>query len=210
MVVARRRADRVSRSRRVSSCSTTTRRRGARAGAAVLRVDAAGGLRHVRGRAAAGRRSATGCRTRRSPRRSAATSARRTAYRNGQSAELAPGLEDVAHEYGCRIEGAGAAREVRAWLFAPPVTRSRATDLVDEAAGRASCSRPAHGAGVRRSERRAGLSGRRPPLGVLPRPVRRRLARLQPGRSGDGSASEELLDRAGRWCVAVAEAAAVD
>ena len=31
---------------------------------------------------------------------------RTTAYRNGQSAELAPGLEDVAHEYGCRIEGA--------------------------------------------------------------------------------------------------------
>lgn len=131
-----------------------------------------------------------------------------TAYGNGQSAELAPGFEDIAHEYGCRIEGARGA-EVRAWLFAPPVSRFRATDLVDEATGRKSCSRattaPAYGApsvalvcpaGDRRWASFRGLFGD---------------AWLACSLAAPASLSEdELLDRAGRWCVAVAEAAAVD
>lgn len=131
-----------------------------------------------------------------------------TAYGNGQSAELAPGFEDIAHEYGCRIEGRRGA-EVRAWLFAPPVSRSRATDLVDEATARESCSRaptaPAYGApsvalvcpaGDRRWVSFRGLFGD---------------AWLACSLAAPASLSEdELLDRAGRWCVAVAEAAAVD
>ncbi len=130
-----------------------------------------------------------------------------TAYGSGQSTELAPGFEDIAHEYGCRIEGRRGA-EVRAWLFAPPVSRSRATDLVDEATGRESCSRaptaPAYGApsialvcpaGDRRWASFRGLFGD---------------AWLVCSLAAPASLSEDdLLDRAGRWCVAVAEAAAV-
>jgi len=128
-----------------------------------------------------------------------------TAYANGEAAEIAPGLDDVAHEYGCRIEGAVGA-EVRAWLFAPPVTRSRATDLVDEAAQRSSCTRateaPAYGApsvalvcpaGDRRWASFRGLFGD---------------AWLACSLAGPATLTDrELLDRAGRWCVAVAEAA---
>ena len=131
-----------------------------------------------------------------------------TAYSNGQRAEMAPGLEDVAHEYGCRIEGARGA-ELRAWLFVPPVTRLRATDLVGEASARPSCTRPtaapAYGApsvalicpaGNRRWASFRGLFG----------DAWLACSLAAPARLGDA----ELLDRAGRWCVAVAEAAAVD
>ncbi len=130
-----------------------------------------------------------------------------TAYANGQSAELAAGLKDVAHEYGCRIEGARGA-EARAWLFAPPVTRARATDLVDEASERRSCTRaaaaPAYGApsvslicpaGDRRWASFRGLFG----------DAWLACSLAAPARVGDA----ELLERAGRWCVAVAQAAAV-
>lgn len=133
-----------------------------------------------------------------------------TAYRNGQAAEMAPGLEDVAHEYGCRVEGAGlVSGEVRAWLFAPPVTRSRAADLISEAAGRGSCKRqaqaPAYGepsvalicpAGDRRWASFRGLFGDA------------WLACSMSARATVGD--KELLDRAGRWCVAVAQAASSD
>ncbi len=128
-----------------------------------------------------------------------------TSYRNGQSAELAPGLEDVAHEYGCRISGAGGA-ELRAWMFAPPVTRTRAADLVEDAADRNGCTRatpaPAYGA---------------PSVAVVCPAGDRSLASFR-GLFGDAwlacslaapsrLTEPELLDRAGRWCVAVAQAA---
>jgi len=129
-----------------------------------------------------------------------------TTYRNGQSAELAPGLEDVAHEYGCRVEGPDGT-EVRAWLFAPPVARSRAAALVGEAADRKSCTRtagaPAYGA---------------PSIALVCPSGDRRWASFR-GLFGDTWLAcslaapatlpdEELLSRAGRWCVAVAQAAA--
>lgn len=130
---------------------------------------------------------------------------RLTSYANGETAELAPGLEDVAHEYGCRIEGAGVA-ELRAWLFAPPVTRSRAGDLVDEAAGRASCTRPA-----------AAPAYGAPSVALVCPSGRVTWASFR-GLFGDAwlacslaapasTEDAELLDRAGRWCVAVARAA---
>ena len=130
-----------------------------------------------------------------------------TAYRNGQAAEMAPGLEDVAHEYGCRVEGAGVVSgEVRAWLFAPPVTRSRAADLIDDAVDRGSCTRPAQ----------APAYGA-PSLALICPAGDRRWASFR-GLFGDAwlscslaapatVADQELLDRAGRWCVAVAQAA---
>jgi hypothetical protein len=126
-------------------------------------------------------------------------------YRNGQSAELAPGVEDVAHEYGCRVTGPRGT-EARAWVFAPPVTRLRADELVADAAGRASCTRPtpapAYGA----------------PSVALVCPAGPVTWASFRGLFGDAwlacslaapssLAEKDLLDRAGRWCVAVAQAA---
>ncbi|PWN02386.1 hypothetical protein DJ010_14905 [Nocardioides silvaticus] len=127
-------------------------------------------------------------------------------YDAGQAAELAPGIKDVAHEHGCRIAGPGGT-EVRAWVFVPPVTRDRATDLVTEAAGREGCSRataPAYGdpsvallcpSGKRTWVSFRGLFGDAWLACSLSAPSR--------------LAEQELLDRTGRWCVAVAQAASV-
>jgi len=130
-----------------------------------------------------------------------------TTYDNGQAAEMAPGVDDVAHEYGCRVEGAGLPDgELRAWLFAPPVERSRATELVADAARRAGCTRPA----------RAPAYGA-PTLALVCPSGDRNWASFR-GLFGDSWLAcslgapktlpeQELLDRAGRWCVAVAQAA---
>ncbi|KAA1418902.1 hypothetical protein F0U44_10520 [Nocardioides humilatus] len=130
----------------------------------------------------------------------------RTAYRNGQRALVTTGVDDIAHEYGCRITGARG--ELRAWLFAPPVTRDRARTLAAESTQRGSCTRPA-GA---------------PAYGVssvaLVCPAGNRTWVSFRGLFGDAWLScslqartslgvDALVDRAGRWCVAVAEAAAV-
>ncbi len=131
----------------------------------------------------------------------------RSSYRNGQSVELAPGIEDVAHEYGCQVVSRGTdGGELRAWLFAPPVTRSRATDLVAELADRPSCRRPD----------RAPAYGA-PSLALVCPDGDRRWASFR-GLFGDAWLAcsmaapssvgvDELIDRAGRWCVAVAQAA---
>lgn len=131
-----------------------------------------------------------------------------SSYDNGQSAAMTPTLKDVAHEYGCRVGGAGLADgELRAWLFAPPVPRSRATELVAEAGSRAGCTRqsqaPAYGA---------------PSIALICPSGDRRFASFR-GLFGDAwlacslgapatVTDEVLLERAGRWCVAVAKAAA--
>ncbi|RHW27622.1 hypothetical protein D0Z08_08050 [Nocardioides immobilis] len=131
-----------------------------------------------------------------------------TAYRNGQAAQMAPGVDDVAHEYGCRVDGAGLADgELRAWLFVPPVPRSRATELIADASGRPGCTRPAQ----------APAYGA-PSVALVCPSGDRRWASFR-GLFGDAWLTcslaaptsvpeQDLLDRAGRWCVAVAKAAA--
>lgn len=130
----------------------------------------------------------------------------RTAYRNGQRAVVTNGVDDIAHEYGCRAVGARG--ELRAWVFAPPVTRARARDLTAEAARKAGCTRP------------AGAPAYGVPSLALVCPSGNRSWVSFRGLFGDAWLScslsartalgaERLLDRAGRWCVAVAEAAAV-
>ena len=128
-----------------------------------------------------------------------------TSYGNGERAQLAPGVEDVAHEYGCRIAGTGGT-EARAWLFAPPVTRSRATELVASAAERGACT-----------QQQQAPSYGEPTLALVCPAGDRRFASFR-GLFGDAWLScsvaapesvgdAELLDRAGRFCVAVAEVA---
>ena len=129
-----------------------------------------------------------------------------SSYDNGEPARLTEGVTDVAHEFGCvwrRADGTSA----RAWVFAPPVTVDRARSLVREARTAPGCSpvpdAPAFG---------------RPSVAVLCRgdgalEVSYRglfgdawlsCALAVPARGVDRAA---LLDRAGRWCVAVVTAA---
>ena len=128
-------------------------------------------------------------------------------YGTGERAAVTGSTEDVAHEYGCRYQGADGA-EARAWVFAPPVTIERARDLVEEASGIGGC----------RPQQQAEEYGA-PSLALLCPARGRRFASYR-GLFGDawlacsvavpGSPSDpEALDRAGRWCVAVAEAAAL-
>lgn len=62
-------------------------------------------------------------------------------YRSGQRAQLAPGLEDVAHEYSCFFERGSEAqsRTARAWLFAQPATPAQARAWIEARSGDEAC-----------------------------------------------------------------------
>ncbi len=116
-----------------------------------------------------------------------------------------PAGDGVAHEHGCWYDAASGARAA-AWVFTPPVTAERAGALVRQAGREDACEAqagaPAYGdptvavvcgdAGLVTASYR-GLFGDAWLACTL----------SLPGRTGQ----QELLDRAGRWCVAVAEAA---
>jgi len=127
------------------------------------------------------------------------------AWGNGDAAELAPGESDVAHEYGCAWSAGR--KEARAWVFAPPVTPDRAGELVDAAAGTKGCVR-----------QEGAASYGEPSVGLVCSYRKRTIASYR-GLFGDAwlacslslprrTSEQELRDRAGRWCVAVAKAAA--
>jgi hypothetical protein len=129
----------------------------------------------------------------------------RAAYNSGDRVRLTPAVRDVAHEHGCVFRGRKKA-VARAWVFAPPVTRARARALVAAAATAVGCSpvadAPAFGrpsaatvceAGGVRLTTYAGLFGD---------------AWLSCSLSTTTLGPGALLDQAGRWCAAVALAAA--
>jgi hypothetical protein len=124
------------------------------------------------------------------------------AYGNGDRRPVAGGKADVLHEYGCTFSAAGL--EARAWVFAPPVTVGRAHQLIaDSDQG---CTKPKDPPAFG-SPTTASICG-----------VKTRTATFR-GLFGDAWLScslaapagrfspEVLVDRAGRWCVAVAQAA---
>ncbi len=129
-----------------------------------------------------------------------------SSYGNGDRAEVVPKVEDVAHEFGCTVEGGRAV--ARAWVFAPPVTVARARELVTAAEGERACApqpdAPAYGA---------------PSVALLCDGRTMRVVSFRglfgdawlgcslAVRSGARISDEGLVDRAGRWCVAVAQAA---
>ena len=122
-----------------------------------------------------------------------------SAYRSGQRIKLSDDVADVVHEFGCRWTAGDGVAE--AWVFVPPVTRERAADLV-----------------------RTGCRGVRDPAFGEPSTICRTQADgvatyTFRGLFGDawltcrlvvGAGQEETLDRADRWCAAVATAAATD
>jgi hypothetical protein len=132
------------------------------------------------------------------------------AYDNGDRIRLAAGVRDRAHEYGCSWTAGDST--ATAWVFAPPVPRSTADDLLREARGERGCEpipeTPAYG---------------RPSAGLVcttgpAQEVSFRglfgdawlVCRLASGDVSAGQSVEAAVDRAGRWCVAVARAAGVD
>jgi hypothetical protein len=124
------------------------------------------------------------------------------AWANGDRARLANGLTDVAHEYGCRWVSADGTT-AQGWVFAPPVTRGEAEKLRRAAAKAPGCHAVPDA----------------PPFGTRSVAVRCDDGTTAfHGLFGDAWLScslrtpaadtADLVDRAGRWCVAVAQAAA--
>ena len=124
------------------------------------------------------------------------------AYGNGDSAALTPRVTDIAHEYHCRWTAGKAT--ARAWVFTPPVTPKQAARLARQAGAAAECREipgaPAFGAPSTalacdspsgREVSFRGLFGD---------------AWLVCSLAGEGPV-DDLTDRAGRWCAAVAQGA---
>jgi hypothetical protein len=126
-----------------------------------------------------------------------------SSWRSGDKIKLANGVEDVAHEFGCRWTGADGT-VAQAWVFAPPVAADQAQGMVRTTAKGAGCrpgAGPAFGAPtlalsctkggeVHASYR--GLFGDAWLACEVARPA---------------GATWDVTDRAGRWCVGVLEAA---
>lgn len=128
-----------------------------------------------------------------------------TSYGNGEESAALPG-SDVAHEYGCLFASADAVgREARGWVFAPPVSAERASGLISAATTSVCVAQPdapAYGT---------------PSVAVVCTEGDSRTASFR-GLFGDawlacsltlpaGVTEADLVTRAGRWCVAVAQAA---
>ena len=129
---------------------------------------------------------------------------------NGDVVRLAPGVRDRAHEFGCSWTGGGVT--AAAWVFAPPVPRAQAGDLLRRARSADACEprpdAPAYGD---------------PSVGLVCTSPQAREVSFR-GLFGDawlvcsvrqrgvsaGESVDEAVDRTGRWCVAAARAAADD
>jgi hypothetical protein len=131
-------------------------------------------------------------------------------WSSGDTVRVAPTVRDVVHEDGCQWTGRsgdGAGDTARAWVFVPPVTVKQARTLVREAERSPGCT---------------AVSGHRfgkPATGTVcgPRDAREASYRGLFGdvwltcavRDGGKQRLDraELLQRAGDWCVAAAQAA---
>ena len=127
---------------------------------------------------------------------------RASAWDNGDRVPLGGGTTDVAHEYGCTWS-AGRAR-AGTWLFAPPVTGGQARSVLERARRTPGCEpdeqAPAFGA----------------PSVALTCPAGPLVTASYRGLFGDAwlvcevtgdDGREDVVQRAERWCVEVAEAA---
>ncbi|MEO9326245.1 hypothetical protein ABFT23_22340 [Nocardioides sp. C4-1] len=126
-----------------------------------------------------------------------------TSYDDGEPARVTGRVRDVAHEFGCGWSSATSS--ARAWVFAPPVTRASATDLVSGAARQRGCTRV------------DGASPYGAPSVALTCTTKRGEQVSFRGLFGDAwltceltapaSASDDVVARADRWCAAVVNAA---
>jgi hypothetical protein len=129
------------------------------------------------------------------------------AYGNGDRVRLASRVRDRAHEHGCSWTADGAT--AAAWVFAPPVTRATAGKLLRQARAERGCEpvpdAPAYG------DPSAGLvCAMQGSVEVSFRGLFGDAWLVCSLTSDDVSAGQSrtsAIERAGRWCVAVAEAA---
>lgn len=125
-----------------------------------------------------------------------------SAWQNGDTIDLGNGVQDVAHEFGCRWTAADGT-VAQAWVFAPPVGADQAQRLARSAAKGPGCEKgsgPPFGSptlalictkdGVARASYR-GLFGDAWLVCEVTRPA---------------GATWDMTDRAGRWCVGVLQA----
>ncbi len=131
-------------------------------------------------------------------------------YGNGDRARLAPGIRDRAHEYGCSWTAAG--RTAAAWVYAPPVSRAVANELLRQARAAKGCGpvtdAPAYGepsAGLVCTSTRGSEVTFRGLFGDAWLVCSLRMTSVSAGES-----THQAVDRAGRWCVAAARAAGPD
>ena len=120
-------------------------------------------------------------------------------WANGDRVELADGVRDVAHEFGCRWSAADGTT-AQGWVFAPPVTPAQAERLrrtVARADGcRAVPDAPRFGASsvaVRCADGTTSFHGL--------------FSDAWLSCSLTGGQEPDAVDRTGRWCVTVAQAA---
>lgn len=129
-------------------------------------------------------------------------------YGNGETAQIADTVKDVAHEFNCTFIGTSGA-VARVWVFVPQVTRAQARTLVRQAGNGKGCHRvkgegfgkPSTGA-LCRTKSGAEASYR----GLF---VDSWLA-CSVSDTDRAAKAPALLDRAGKWCVQAATAAATE
>jgi len=123
-------------------------------------------------------------------------------YDSGQRASVGAGSSDVMHEYGCTY-AAGPA-QAHAWVFAPPVSESQAHTMIGSLDK--GCQRPKSAAafGSPTMATVCGTTARTATYRGLFGDAWLSCSLTLPKGKVDETA---LVDRAGRWCVAVAQAA---
>jgi len=130
-----------------------------------------------------------------------------TSYANGDRVRLTEEIRDRAHEHGCQWRAGGVAAS--GWVFAPPVPRATADELLRRARDANGCEpvpdAPAYGepsVGLVCTSRRGQEVSFRGLFGDAWLVCSLRLTDVSAGQS-----ATEVVDRTGRWCVAVARAA---
>ena len=127
-------------------------------------------------------------------------------WANGDRTEVAPGVRDVVHEYGCSWSAEDA--EARAWVFAPPVTAAQARVLARSAADAKGCTTipdaVAYGSPTAAVRCRADDATTTTLHGLFG-DAWLSCSLTAPSPTGQGQPAE-LLQRAGQWCVTVAQA----
>lgn len=122
-------------------------------------------------------------------------------WANGERVEITAGVTDIAHEFGC-VWTAADGTTARAWVFTPPVTPQEAEEL-QRAASRAPGCAPLAGAPAfgSRSVAVRCQDGTTAYHGLFGD------AWLSCSLESPAAGDSALLERAGSWCVTVAQAA---